>query len=130
MEKASKRIALRKPTGHVEVTRITSLKNFILLAHTGKIIDASSSGLLLHISRTELGPKDLRNNLSLQRLIGEHVMLHLGVMDLDLEGRIARTKHIGKGIFEVAIEFTEDSPEYWRECLLELLPNPGEFDEP
>ena len=49
-------------------------------------------------------------------------------MDLDITGIIVRTKHCGEGIFEVGIDYTSDAPEYWRECLCDLLPKPGELE--
>ena len=48
-------------------------------------------------------------------------------MNLDLDGRVVRASHIGRGAFEIALEFSEDIPEYWRECLVDLLPEPGEI---
>jgi hypothetical protein len=129
MENPSKRVALRKQTEQVSVSRITSLRTYSLIASNGLIIDASSSGFLLHVSRKSFGPTELRTNLVIDSLIGEPVVIHIEQMDLDMEGQIVRTKHIGRGIFEVAIDFSDDSPEYWRECLLELLPNPGEMDD-
>jgi hypothetical protein len=35
---------------------------------------------------------------------------------------------LGKKGFYVAIDYSEEAPEYWRECLMDLLPNPGELD--
>jgi glycine cleavage system aminomethyltransferase T len=50
-------------------------------------------------------------------------------MNIEISGRIARTKLLGKQGFEIGIDYAEDAPEYWRECLVDLLPAPGEFDE-
>lgn len=50
-------------------------------------------------------------------------------MNLDLDGTVNRTLHKGRGNFEIAIEFSRDVPEYWRECLIDLLPAPGEMED-
>ena len=55
--------------------------------------------------------------------------MFLPQLNLDLDGTIIRTKHIGKGVFEVALTFAPDTPHFWRECLVELLPAPGEVKE-
>ena len=49
-------------------------------------------------------------------------------MNLELDGKIARTSYIGDGVFEIAVDFSETAPTYWRECLLDLLPDQGEFE--
>jgi hypothetical protein len=43
-------------------------------------------------------------------------------MNLEIGGVVARTKFLGKDGFIVAIDYTEDAPDYWRECLMDLLP--------
>jgi hypothetical protein len=62
-------------------------------------------------------------------LVNQRVVLFLPQMNLDLDGTVMRTKHIGKGQFELGIKFSDDVPEYWRECLIDLLPRPGELDQ-
>ena len=74
-------------------------------------------------------PEDLKNNLTLDRIIGESVVMFLPQMNLDLDGTIRRAHHKGKGVFEIAVDFSEGVPEYWRECLIDLLPSPGEMEE-
>jgi hypothetical protein len=129
MKAAERRIAERKEVASIEVAELTSLAHYRVLARAGQIVDASTSGILMQINRKDLVPKELRENLSLQELLGQHVVMFLPQMNLDLDGRITRADHIGRGIFEIGIQFSEEVPLYWRECLIDLLPGPGEIDE-
>ena len=124
-----RRIANRKIVGGITVTNVTALNKFTAISKIGTMVDASSTGLLLLIDRKDLIPKGLRESLSLEQLMGEHVMLRIAEMNLDIDGVISRTRHIGKGMFELALDFSLDAPEYWRECLVDLLPAPGEMSD-
>jgi len=128
--KAERRIAARKTVDFIHIAELTSLSNYQVLAHEGMIVDASQSGFLLRVERSKLVPKDLRENLTLAGLIGHQVVMYLPQMNLDLDGKITRAAHMGKGSFEIAVTFSPDIPEYWRDCLVDLLPAPGELDAP
>jgi hypothetical protein len=128
MSAKQKRAAGRKTTQHIHVSELTNLSNYSVIANEGTIIDASASGFCLMIDRTSLVPRNLKATLSLDAIIGQQVVMFLPSMNLDLDGTIRRTQHRGKGLFEVAIEFSPDVPEYWRECLVDLLPAPGEIE--
>lgn len=126
---AERRIADRKDVESIVVSDVTSLSSYGVIMHTAYIVDASSSGFLMRVDRKYFGTKDLKQSLTLDMLIGHQVVMFLPDMNLDLDGFIRRTLHIGKGVFEVAVEFSPDVPEYWRECLVDLLPAPGEIKE-
>ena len=127
--KAQKRLALRKTTREIHVTQLTSLSTYAVIAHEGQIVDASSSGMCLIVDRKSLVPSDLKSTLTLETIIGQQVVMFLPDMNLDLDGTIRRTLHRGRGKFEVAIEFSPEVPEYWRECLVDLLPAPNELPD-
>lgn len=91
------------------------------------LVDASSSGFLLEIHRNDITNKELRSNLTLEALVGKPMMLEIELMGLEIYGTIIRTKLVGKGTYILAIDFSDESPEYWRECLVDMLPN-GEVD--
>lgn len=126
--KKTRRIAPRKPTHPVNVAYMTSLDDFTKIAKNGEIIEASTSGLLMQIKRKDLIPAHLRGNLNLDCLIGDRVFISLAEMNLEISGIIARTQFLGKNGFLIAIDYSEDAPEYWRECLMDLLPLPGEIE--
>lgn len=125
--KAERRVAARKVVDFIHVAELTSLSNYSVIAREGVIADASQSGFLLKIDRSQLIPKDLRDNLTMESLIGHQVVMYLPQMNLDLDGVVTRASHVGKGQFEIAVTFSPEVPEYWRDCLVDLLPAPGEI---
>lgn len=126
--KADRRIAKRDALAPIEITGFTSLDHMTLISRSGQILEASSTGFSLRVERSALVPKMLRDTLSLDMLVGDQVLLFIPRMNLELSGKIARTQLVGQKTFEIAIDFSADAPEYWRECLFELLPRPGELD--
>ena len=126
--KMKRRMAPRKETTPISVSYLTSLDNFTKIARSCEVVEASSSGLLLHVKRESLIPTALRRTLTLDVLVGDKVFMHLEDMNLEISGLIARTQLIGKAGFLIAVDYSEDAPQYWRECLMELLPRPGEID--
>lgn len=127
--KAERRNKERKAVDSILVTELTSLGHYLIVAQEGLIVDASPKGFLLQVDRKDLVPEDLKTNLTLDSLIGETVVMFLPQMNLDLDGTVRRTHHIGKGLFQIAVEFSDEVPEYWKECLIDLLPAPGELEE-
>jgi hypothetical protein len=126
--RANRRVAPRKEVTPLTVGHLTSLDNFAKIARDCEVVEASASGLLLLIKREDLIPQALRKNLNLDALVGNRVFMHLEEMNLEISGTIRRTQLLGKKGFHVAVDYSEDAPEYWRECLMDLLPNPGELD--
>ncbi len=124
--KSERRISPRKDINFIPVKNLAILDPFTMISKKAEIIDASTTGFLLYVHRKNLMPRGLRANLTLKSLEGERVMLKIENMELDLDGFISRTKFIGDGIFEIAIDFSSDAPEYWRECLVDLLPGSDE----
>ncbi len=124
----NRREAPRRPIEPLEVNSITIIESLAKVARWAEITEASTVGLLIQVRREDLVPMSLRRNLNIDDLVGEVVLLRLPQMNIEISGRIARTKFVGKEGFEIGLDYTDDSPEYWRECLLDLLPAPGELD--
>lgn len=124
----NRRLAPRKEVTPLHVSHITSLDDFAKIAKNCEVIEASSSGLLLLVDREEIIPAALRGTLTLDCLVGDRVFLRLEDLNLEISGVITRTKLLGKSGFHIAVDYSEDAPEYWRECLMDLLPRPGELD--
>ncbi len=118
----------RKIVDAIEVEGVADLTDLKSICHKGHIIDTSINGFLMLIHRDDLEQKEHKSNLSLSSLEGTDIGMFLPQMNLDLDGMVKRTSHTGQGFFEVYIEFSNDVPEYWRECLMDLLPEPGEMD--
>ena len=124
---SERRVAARKVVDLIHIAELTSLSSYSVIAREGVIVDASQSGFLLRVERTNLIPKKFRENMNMDSLVGHQVVMYLPQMNLDLDGTITRATHKGKGNFEIAITFSPEVPEYWRGCLVELLPAPGEI---
>lgn len=125
----SRRAAPRKDITPVTASSVSSLENLVKIAKGGMIIEASISGFLLMVDREDLVPVELRRNLNIDALVGHKVLIHINELDLEISGRVARTRFVGKSGFEIGIDYSADAPEYWRECLVDLLPAPGELEE-
>lgn len=127
--KTKAREASRKDLAQIPVTDITAIDNFALIARYAHIVDISPIGLQLQITRENLIPRSLRTSMNIDEIIGEHIMISIDIMDLDIDGIITRTRYIGDNTFEIGVDYSQGSPEYWRECLVDLLPSPGEIDD-
>jgi hypothetical protein len=119
--------ASREDLEPLPIRGLTSIDHMTLLARKGLLIEASTTGFLLEVERRDLAPKTFRDSLSLKELEGDKVYLMIDAMNLEIGGTITRTNRVNKDRWQIAVDFREDAPEYWRECLLELLPRPGGF---
>ena len=126
--KVNRRISPRKNLQPIEIGSISSLETLEALSWGGSLVQASESGLLFTVQREDLKPKELRQNLSLDSLVGQRIMIYLPAFHLEISGSVTRTQYLGreKG-FAVAIDYSEDAPDYWRECLVDLLPGLSEL---
>ena len=122
------RSAPRRAIEPLDVSSISMLENLTKLAREAQIIEASTTGFLLIVKRENLIPKIFRQNLNLDALVGTTILLYLPQMNIEVSGKVARTRLLGKSGFEIGVDYSADAPEYWRECLVDLLPAPGEFD--
>ncbi len=127
-KKNNRRSYERRQISPLRVSSLASLDDLTKLARHCDVVEASASGLLLLVPRESLMPSKLRSNLNLDALVGQRVFLKLDEMNLELSGVVSRTRLVGKQGFHIAIDYTEEAPQYWRECLMDLLPNPGELD--
>ncbi len=124
-----KRVTERKHVEKLNVVDVTTLSDYQVIAHEAFILDASSGGFLLEISRSNFASEELKENISIDKVLGDRIALFMPQMNLDLNGTITRADHVGKGVYHVAVSFSHDVPEYWRQCLVDLMPEPGEFSE-
>src|SRR5438046_1640297 len=94
---AEKRIAPRKSVAGLQIKNFTVLNPFSVIARVALLVDASTTGILILINRKNIIPKSLRQNLVLTSLEGEQVVFSIRQMELEMDGKIARTKYIGNG---------------------------------
>ena len=127
--RSEKRFFDRQKLDPLAIQGLISISDLTPIADGGLLVEASPSGFRLEILRDELCDPLLRKNLTLEDVEGLQVSIFIPAMDLDITGIITRTQYCGDAKFEVGIDYTSDAPEYWRECLCDLLPKPGEFSE-
>lgn len=123
----SYRSAPRREIEPIEVDSVSSLENLHKLAKKAMVVEASITGFKLMIKREDFIPAELRENLSIESLVNTKILIHIDLMNLEISGTVKRTRLLGKSGYELGVDYTDDAPEYWRECLLDLLPFPGEF---
>ena len=126
---SSRRQSPREAISPLDIHGLTSLTQKKVVSRRGKIIQASTSGFLIHIDRADLVPKNLRESLSLQEILNDQLLLVISPMELEIGGVVARVKRINKTTFELGVNFVDSGPEFWRECLMDLLPRPGDFED-
>ena len=56
-------------------------------------------------------------------------MMKIVEMDLEIDGQIVRVHHAEQERLEIAVDFAENAPAYWRQCLADLLPSLGEMEQ-
>lgn len=117
----------RKLLAPIHVADIQAADRCVCLAHYGTIVNASATGLLIHVNSQNLNPEMLRHNLPFESVEGDYVTMKIVEMELAIDGTVMRARHLDQGLCELAIDFSDNAPAYWRECLAELLPG---LDEP
>ncbi len=122
----NKRQYPRKLLDPMHVAEMKVVDRLTVLAYSGTIINASATGLLIRVHHRALHPELVRNNVALATLQGEHVVMHIVEMALDIEGTIVRTHQAAPEWMDIGIDLTESAPAYWRECLMDLLPGLGD----
>jgi hypothetical protein len=113
----------RKNVAQVDVLNVKNVGTGEVYFSRASIVDVSPTGLLLRVQRDHILAVPLRSTLTWAGLSNVGVGFTIEVMDTYIEGVVARSKPEGKGEFLVAIDFREDAPEYWRNCLVDLLPD-------
>jgi hypothetical protein len=116
----------RKSTAKIHVLNVKNVNTGEVYFAKATVADVSPTGLLLRVERPDILAHGLRSSLTWSSLHNASVGFSIEVMDTYIEGVVMRTKPEGKGTFVVGIDFRDDAPEYWRECLVDLLPGTGE----
>jgi hypothetical protein len=99
-----------------------SIANLTPICDFGHIVEASSSGFKLIVKRDDFCQSEHKSTMNLDKLNGTAISLYIPIMDLDITGQVTRTKYVSNKEFEIGIDYSSDAPEYWRECLCDLLP--------
>jgi len=91
-----------------------------VIAQNALLFQVSPQGFYLKIHRKDL-PKPLRSHLNLDSICNQEVEMYLPTMNLNLDGTVVKTRHVGQGVFEIFIKFLDTIPQYWCDCLLDAL---------
>jgi hypothetical protein len=116
----------RKFLAPIHVADIQAVDRSVCLAHYGTIVNASATGLLIHVHAQHLHPEMLEHDLALESVEGDYVTMKIVEMELEIDGTVMRAHHLDQGLCELALDFSDNAPAYWRECLADLLPGLGE----
>lgn len=119
---SNNRVSSRHNIQPLEIHGMISISNLTPICDFGHIIEASSSGFKLIIKREDFCQPEYKSTMNLESLNGAEISLYIPIMDLDITGHVARTKYVSNKEFEIGIDYSSDAPEYWRECLCDLLP--------
>jgi hypothetical protein len=123
-----KRQSPRKLLDPIHIAAMQVIQSSTVLVHSGTILNASATGLLIRAHHRALNPELVRPNAALEALVDEHVVMHIVEMALDIEGKIVRLHQATPEWMDIALDLTASAPTYWRECLADLLPGLGELN--
>ena len=100
------------------VSDITSLEKKGVLAAQIQLVNVDREGFYFHLNQDQiLIPKQS----FLKKFLNHYVELFLSEYELKFEGIIKRVSPIDKNLVEVHIGFTESTPTFYRECILDLM---------
>ena len=99
---------------------LSSENNFIVKKAQLDLVKPRGFNLLFNYA--DLIPESLKYQLHLHSLWYKKIHLYVPDMEMDLQGKVIGTQHLGSGNFEVRVEFPKETPNYWRECLFDLFP--------
>ena len=80
------------------------------------------TGFHLIFDYRDLLAESLKFQLHLHSLWYKNIHMYIPDMQIELEGTVVDTQHLGEGTFKLNIKFSKTTPQYWRECLSELWP--------
>lgn len=119
----------RKLLDPIHAIDIRLLDTNIALARYGTIMNTSTTGLLIAVCPDDVSPEVVQNKLPISCIEGQFVLITIDEMNLQIDGRVARFCYNAQEMLEIAIDFSANTPVYWRECFADLLPTQGEFKQ-
>ena len=98
-------------------TDIISLSEKVILSTCSQLATASKKGLVFH-SKKQFLPFPQRDIL---RFLNQPVELFLSHYELPFFGVLKNISEIEEDLFEISVDFTKETPLYYRECIEDLL---------
>lgn len=99
------------------LTDIVSLSGQETLSRANQLASASVKGLRVYSDKKGF----LIPTKDFSKILNHPVELFLSQYELKFHGVIKKIQAIEKDLFEIQIDFTEDTPHYYRECVEDLL---------
>ena len=109
-------------TKGVRASSITLANEENLIVKKARVSHISPTGFNLTFNYRDLAAESLRFQLHLHSIWYKDIHVYIPDMEMELEGQVVGTQHLGNGNFEINIFFFQEVPKYWRECLLDLWP--------
>ncbi len=106
----------------VKACSITLSNEEDIIVKKAFVSEVTPKGFKLILNYHDLVPESLKLQLHLHDLWYKNIHTYIPDMDMDWEGKVIGTQHLGKGNAEVNIEFFQEVPKYWCECLFDLWP--------
>ena len=98
-------------------TDIICLSEKIILSKQSQLASASKRGLVFH-SKKQCLPFSKKDLL---KFLNQPVELFLSDYELPFFGVLKQVVEIKKGVFEIFVDFSKETPLYYRECVEDLL---------
>lgn len=111
----------KEKTG-VKATSIALSHEESLIVKKAVVSEVSPKGFNLTFNYQDLIMDSLKFQWGLHTLWYKNIDIYIPDMEMDIEGKVIGAKRLEQGKFEVNIEFSQEAPVYWRECLFELWP--------
>lgn len=125
--KIKNRYNVRKQVAHFKLADLSIFAKYPNFAKRAELLDVSTNGMLISVHRKDLC-KQLKKAFELSDLDGRYMSLKIESMNLDLDALVVRSKSVDKDHFEIALDYSESAPDYWREILFDMLPQGDEED--
>jgi len=106
----------------IKATAITLSNEENIIIKKAIVSQLNTTNFSLIFNVYDLLLPSLKYQLHLHSLWYKNIHTYIPDMEMDLEGKVIGTRHLGKGSFEINIEFFQEVPKYWRECLMDLWP--------
>ena len=104
----------------IKVTQLKLVPEQDIVSHFATLFQISPQGFYLRLSRKDLC-SSLRDCLSLNKLCNKEIDMYFPLMNMHLDGTVSKTRHTGRGVFDIFVKIPEDTPSYWFECLMDML---------
>ena len=86
------------------------------IAYKGFIKNISPSGCLLQFHRDQIQDPKARGSLNWSFLLGQKISFIISLMELEIRGKITRTRFVGEKTFEMVVTLVDEETETWRQC--------------